>query len=127
MTTSSNRDTKLYDQDFVAWVDEQALLIKQERWHELDLVNLVEEIEDIGKSPRLALTSNLRVLLQHLLKYKYQAEKLSGSWRATIREHRKRCQRILKDSPSLKPYLAAIFDETYQDARELAADETELE
>jgi hypothetical protein len=68
----------------------------------------------------------LEVVLMHLLKYKYQAEKRSGSWRATIREHRKRIRQALQESPSLKPYFDEVFGQCYEDARLLAADETEL-
>ncbi|MCF2147699.1 DUF29 domain-containing protein [Desmonostoc muscorum LEGE 12446] len=61
-----------------------------------------------------------------ILKYKYQSEKRSGSWRATIREHRKRLKEALEESPSLKPYFDEVLRQCYDDARLLAADETEL-
>jgi len=53
---------------------------------QLDLKNLIEEIETMGRSEKKALRSNLEVVVMHLLKCKYQIEKRSGSWRATIRE-----------------------------------------
>ena len=60
------------------------------------------------------------------LSYRYQQSKRSNSWRSGIREHRKRVKRAFRNSPSLKPYFTEIFAECYQDARELAADETGL-
>ena len=62
----------------------------------------------------------------HLLKYKYQPEKRTNSWVYTIREHRKRIGDTFKTSPSLYRFFEEIFNECYQDARELAADETGL-
>ncbi|WP_373529601.1 DUF29 domain-containing protein [Nostoc sp.] len=117
----------LYQQDFYLWVQTTAELLKQGRLTELDLENLIDEIETMGRSEKKALRSDLEVVLRHLLKYKYQSEKRSGSWRATIREHRKRLRQALEESPSLKPYLYEVFGLCYGDARLLAADETELD
>ena len=47
-----------YTQDFTAWADEQALLLEQQRWEELDLVNLIEEVKDLGNRHRDALESH---------------------------------------------------------------------
>lgn len=122
--TTSGSD--LYEQDFYLWIQTTAELLKQGRLTELDLENLIDEIETMGRSEKKALRSNLEVVLMHLLKYKYQAEKRSGSWRATIREHRKRIRQALEESPSLKPYFDEVFGLCYDDARLLVADETEL-
>jgi hypothetical protein len=117
----------LYEQDFYLWIQTTAELLKQKNFTQLDLDNLIEEIETMGRSEKKALRSNLEVVLMHLLKYKYQAEKRSGSWRATIREHRKRIRQALEESPSLKPYFDEVFGQCYEDARLLDADETELD
>ncbi|MCC5642366.1 DUF29 domain-containing protein [Nostoc sp. CHAB 5824] len=122
--TTSGSD--LYEQDFYLWIQTTAELLKQGRLTELDLKNLIDEIETMGRSEKKALRSNLEVVLMHLLKYKYQADKRSGSWRATIREHRKRIRQALEESLSLKPYFDEVFGLCYDDARLLAADETEL-
>ena len=63
------RSTNLYERDYVAWADEQALLLEQKRWDELDLANLVEEVRDLGGRHRDALESQLTRLLMHLLKW----------------------------------------------------------
>ena len=62
----------------------------------------------------------------HLLKYKYQPQKQSGSWLATINEQRRQIKAVLKDSPSLKPYIQKELGDCYEDARKDAAKETEL-
>jgi len=116
----------LYEQDFYLWIQTTAELLKQKNFTQLDVENLIEEIETMGRSEKKALRSNLEVLLMHLLKYKYQPEKRSGSWQATIREHRKRLREALEESPSLKPYFDEVLGQCYDHAKLLAADETEL-
>jgi Domain of unknown function DUF29 len=116
----------LYDRDFYLWIQTTAELLKQHRFTELDLENLIDEIETMGRSEKRAVKSNLEVVLIHLLKYKYQPENRSNSWRYTIREHRKRLREALEESPSLKPFLSEVFETCYQEARALAADETGL-
>ncbi len=118
--------TALYDKDYYLWLEKTVRLLKEGRLTELDINNLIEEIEDMGRSEKNALESNLIVLLMHLLKWKYQPEKQSGSWRGSIREHRRRILKAFKNSPSLKRYFEEIFEESYQEARKQAADETEL-
>jgi hypothetical protein len=118
--------SELYETDFVTWAEQQATLLKQGHFDQLDLANLIDEVLDLSKRERQALYSNLKIILLHLLKWSNQPTVRSNSWRASIREHRQRVDRQLKESPSLKPYLQEIFADCYQDARLLAADETEL-
>jgi hypothetical protein len=61
-----------------------------------------------------------------LLKWQYQRDFRSGSWKGSIAEHRRRIREALKDSASLKPYLQEVFTQCYLDAVELASAETEL-
>ena len=123
----SEKNTQLYDRDFFKWIETTANLLRSQRFGEIDLENLIEEIESMGRSEKNALESNLEVLLMHLLKYKYQPQKISNSWKYTIREHRLRIIKSLKSSPSLKIYFLEIFAACYKNARDLAADESGLE
>ncbi len=117
---------KLYDKDFVAWADQQALLLEHGRWNELDLVNLIEEVRDLGNRHRDALESQLTRLLMHLLKLQYQPEKRSGSWSVTITEARKQIARLIRKHPVLAVHIEKVFLECYLYAREDAADQTGL-
>jgi hypothetical protein len=129
MTTqlsSANGTANLYDRDYYLWLSHTANLISEGKFSEIDAANLIEEIEDMGRSEKRAIESNLVVLLLHLLKYKYQLEKRSNSWKSSVREHRRRLRKAFSDSPSLKRHFEEVVDECYQDAREQAADETEL-
>jgi hypothetical protein len=118
--------SNLYDQDYCLWIETMAELLKNKQFSELDLENLIEEIEDMGRSQRDSLESNLIVVLLHLLKWKYQPQMRSGSWQRSIIEHRRRINKAFKDSPSLKRYFLEIYDEAYQSGRKQAAAETGL-
>lgn len=120
-------NSTLFDQDYYLWLKETAQILQQGRWSDLDIANLVEEIEDMGRSEKRAVERNLEVVLLHLLKHKYQPEKRSNSWLATLFEHRHRLNKYLKESPSLKPYFQSAFGDCYNTARKLAAIETGLE
>ncbi len=123
---SESIDSNLYEKDYYLWLKNTANLLREKNLAGLDIPHLIEEIEDMGKRERRSLYSNLKILLMHLLKYRYQPEKRSNSWRYTIEEHRQRIAEALLDSPSLKGYLLEIFDKCYQDAKKLAAKETGL-
>ncbi|WP_013325190.1 DUF29 domain-containing protein [Gloeothece verrucosa] len=127
MKVSLNLSLKtLYEQDFLLWLTATTQLLREKNLEQVDYENLIEELESMGRSEKNACKSNLRILLMHLLKYQYQAEKRTNSWLYTIIEHRKRLRDALQTSPSLKPFLQEVFSQSYQDARELAASETGL-
>ena len=95
----------LYETDFYAWTQEQANLLLHHEWSQLDLSNLIEEIESLGKQQRAELRNRLSVLIGHLLKWEYQPERRSRSWLNTIRIQRIDTLELLEENPSLKPYL----------------------
>lgn len=122
--TSESSD--LYETDFYQWTIEQAKFLREEKWNCLDVPNLLEEIESLGKQQRNELTNRLGVLLGHLLKWEFQASHRSKSWLSTIREQRRQVLRLLKQSPSLKPYLQEAIVDAYESALDLAVGETSL-
>jgi Domain of unknown function DUF29 len=115
-----------YHQDFYGWTQEQAKLLREHRIEELDLENLLEEIESMGKSEKRELESRLELLLMHLLKWYYQPNFQGKSWELTIREQRAKSVRHLMENPSLKGKLNEVFEYAYEDARMWAARETGL-
>ena len=124
--SSTTNTTDLYDRDYYLWLSHTAQLIKEGKFSEVDAANLIEEIEDMGRSEKRAVKSNLVIVLLHLLKYKYQPAKRTNSWKSSIREHRRRLRDDFKVSPSLKRHFEEVFDECYQDGRAQAADEMGL-
>ena len=115
-----------YEQDFHAWTQQQAALIRAGLFSEIDVDHIAEELEDLGGSQRREIGNRLSVLLMHLLKWRYQPGRRSPSWRKTMIEQRFRIAREIETSPSLRRYPAEIFDRVYREARKLAIAETEL-
>jgi hypothetical protein len=116
-----------YEKDFYAWLMTNIQLIRQGRFAEMDSENIAEELEAMGRSEKIALLSCLSVLLAHLLKWQFQPEKRSHSWKYTIAEQRRRILRLLEDSPSLQAQLFDKLADAYDDALLTAAKETHLD
>jgi Domain of unknown function DUF29 len=126
ITPNANPGINLYETDFYAWIQQQAALLRNKQWEQIDLLNLVEEIESLGKQQRQELRNRLSVLLGHLLKWHYQPQHRSRSWLATIRIQRLDIAELLEDNPSLKTYLEEALGKAYLKGIELAVGETDL-
>jgi hypothetical protein len=113
-----------YDEDLVLWTERQAALIRARQFDLVDWDNIAEEIESLGISDRRELGRRLEVLMMHLLKWQLQPMHRSRSWRSTIRVQRGRIERLLKQSPSLRREVAALSEEHYASARDMASAET---
>jgi hypothetical protein len=116
----------LYHQDFYAWINGQAALLREGRVQDIDPELLAEELEAMGRRERSELVSRLIILIAHLLKWQYQPEHRTASWRGSIVEQRVQVSRELRLSPSLKAFLAEAIAEAYPDARHIASRETGL-
>jgi uncharacterized protein DUF29 len=114
--------SELYEGDYYAWIQEQVRALREHRVEDLDWPNLMEEIEDLGKSERRALLSQVARLVEHLLKLAYAPIRVSRpnrrGWEVTIRGSRRRIRRLLNQSPSLLGKLDQIFTEGYEDGRD---------
>jgi hypothetical protein len=119
--------SNLYEIDFYAWTLEQSKHLKAGDFKHLDIPNLVEEIESLGKQQRQELRNRLGILIGHLLKWDYQPEKRSKSWRVTIREQRREILQLLTENPSLKPYLAEAIAPAHESGLDLVVKETLLD
>jgi hypothetical protein len=115
-----------YDGDYHAWVLEQIELLERGHFGYLDTENLIDELKGLAVTEQQEIESRLTVLLQHLLKWEFQPERRSNSWRATILEQRFRINRVLLRSPSLRRHPAMALDQEYRLARLRAADEAGL-
>lgn len=116
-----------YEQDFYGWTQEQVALLRAGRLADLDIENLIEEVETMGRSERRALEGSLTVLLVHLLKWQYQPVRRGRSWELTIKTQRINFMKILRDNPGLKPRLEQCMTDAYQIATIKAAQETGLD
>jgi hypothetical protein len=115
-----------HDNDFYAWTQEQAYLLRTGQFHQIDVANIAEEIEDMGRSEKRELESRLEILIMHLLKWQFQPNLSSRSWQLTIKEQRIRLEKLLKENPSLNSYLSDSLEKIYQLAIISAERETGL-
>ncbi len=113
-----------YDEDFERWSAEQGALLRAGRFAEVDLENVAEEIESLGRSDRKEIRNRQEVLLRHLLKWQLQPQKRKLGWRSTIIEQRRQIKVLIKESPSLKAYPASEITWCYDLARVKAASES---
>ena len=116
----------LYENDFYAWANEQAALLRAGKLDASDIEHIAEEIESMGKTEKRELINRLAVLLTHLLKWRYQPGRRGASWEATITVQRRDLTRHLRDNPSLKSKLGEAIEDAYGDAMLLAMGETNL-
>ena len=117
---------KLYEADYYRWTQDTSERLRRGEFSEIDVSSLIDEAEDLGKRERSALESRLAVLICHLLNWDCQPVKRCRSWQATIELQRSKVQRLLRQSPSLKPFAAESLHEIYAEAV-LRAKETGLE
>ncbi|MBK1617307.1 hypothetical protein CKO42_02330 [Lamprobacter modestohalophilus] len=125
MNNPTNRHAD-YDGDFYAWTLQTAQQLRSGQLDQVDLAQVAEEIEDMGKSDRRALESHLKILMLHLLKWQHQPSHRGVSWRLSIANARDEITAILRDSPSLRPRLDELAASRYPGARKQAILETGL-
>jgi hypothetical protein len=115
-----------YEQDLALWYQRQAELLRERRFDQLDLDNLIDELESAVKNLRRELASRLEVLLMHLLKCAFQHQRISGSWLGALDEQRSEIDKLLEENPSLGPGLMQVAEKVYPKAVRRAATETRL-
>jgi hypothetical protein len=106
----------LYETDYNQWVNETVQQLRERQFDGVDWDNLIEEIEDVGKSQKRALESFLTRLVEHLLKLSYwesEKERNGNHWKSEIVNFRYQVHKRLKESPSLRPELASIYAEIF--------------
>lgn len=103
----------LYDQDFHAWAMRQAALLRERKLADADTDNIAEEIETLARGEHRKLEKRLKILLTHLLKWRFQPALRGNVWRLTIKQQRQRTSRHLRDNPSLKANLDQAIDDAY--------------
>jgi hypothetical protein len=103
-----------YDIDYYAWANDQARLLRSGNLSNLDIENIAEELESLGKSEKRELKNRLVVLLTHLLKWQFQSIKRTKSWEVTIINQRIELADLLQENPSLKAQVEDLVKQAYQ-------------
>lgn len=114
-----------YETDETGWLEEMARLIAERRFEEIDFLNLQEYLTDMSIRDRREAWSRLVLLLAHWLKWEYQPDRRSTSWRLTINDQRRQLL-MIADSKTLRNHLRSALEEIYAYAVEDAATETGL-
>jgi predicted DNA-binding ribbon-helix-helix protein len=114
------RQTSVYEQDFIVWSQQQAELLRAGCWNALDIENLLEELDNMGKSEKQALQSLLRNIISHLLKFQLSsALQARPGWVEEISEFRAQAETKLQDTPSLRRYMNDLFMKAWPQARKI--------
>jgi Domain of unknown function DUF29 len=123
MTRGSNRQAQrpeparsLYDGDFALWVEQQVELLRSGHTTALDVPNLVEELEGLTKRDERALGAQLKRIMAHMLKQRYQPQRASRTWVDSIENGREEIADILEQSPSLRRTLPRLMTRSYSRA-----------
>ncbi|MBV8450769.1 MAG: DUF29 domain-containing protein [Deltaproteobacteria bacterium] len=114
---SAGDKRSLYERDYYTWALQQVRALKEHRLEELDWENLADEVESLAKTERRELRSRLEVLLEHLLKWQFQASHRGRSWRTTVAQQRSKIREHLDENPGLKPSVVDVLARAYQSAR----------
>jgi hypothetical protein len=120
----------LYETDYQLWLDQTVAQLQSHDFGNIELENLIEEIESLGRSDKHAMSSYLMRLCEHLLKVKYwqsERETCFRGWNVEITNFRIQIQEQLDSSPSLKPFLEGIFSKQYRNGRKLFLKASELD
>ena len=106
-----------YENDFYQWCYEQAELLRLRRFSAVDLPNLIEELQSMGREQRFKLEASYRLIIAHLLKWQYQPQQRLSLWEVTIVRERANVKRREAESPSLRAQAARLVEAAYPDAR----------
>ncbi len=122
----------LYHTDYYRWVKQQKEHLKNREFDRLDLDNLIEEVEDMGKSEPRTIKSHTTNLLLHLLKYDYQTRVINPvlpepyncrDWLGSMDRARSGVRDVLSENPSLNQRAPDLLTESYPEAKRLAIKE----
>ena len=127
-------NSALYEQDFYAWTQTTASLIRAGQWYEIDRDALAEEVESLGKSEQRELSNRLSPLLEHLLKlaiavsrFPHALSRAERGWRATVKIQRLQVVHVLRDNPSLRSTVPRVLADAYDVARVQSAAALDIE
>ena len=116
----------LYDQDFALWIEEQVAALRAGDVAALDVQNLIDELEGLTKRDQRALGSQLKRIMTHLLKQRYQPQRATRSGADSIRDGREQIEDFLDQSPSLRRLLPDLMTRNYPRAVAQAASQTRV-
>ena len=111
----STKLSNLYDCDFLLWTEETIAHLHTGDFKKLDINNLIEEIDSLGKVQKNAFKGQIRALIEHIIKRCYVDMPLEyNEWERTIRNIRPEIEDLIETSLSLQNDYSKILDTVYQ-------------
>ena len=107
----------LYEQDVAAWAEQQARALRRRAANEIDWDNVAEEIEGVAASQKREVRSRLRVICEHLLKWRHASRRRPQGWRNTLDEQRHQLEELFEDSPSLRGFAERALPAAFANGR----------
>lgn len=121
MASTANSPSDLYERDYCAWLQAQVRAMRERRIEDVDWENVAEEIDGLSRSEKRGIKSHMAVLVKDLLKVQYTRgifrEFNARGWRVSVRSARRHVNKLLGESPSLRPQLAQMLIDAYEDGR----------
>jgi hypothetical protein len=118
---------KIYDIDDYLWIQETVKLLREKRFTELDLDNLIEELDDLVREKKNKVKSLLRQITINLLLLEYWQEQKSlnqNHWQAEITEFRFQLNGVI--TTNLYKHLVNNLQQIYQKSNKYAQRKTLL-
>ncbi|WP_017296392.1 DUF29 domain-containing protein [Geminocystis herdmanii] len=118
----------LYEIDDHLWLEKTIDLLKEKKFKELDLENLIEELESLARRDKLAIKSLLEQIIRHLLLLQYWEEERERNyrhWRSEVTSFRGQINQRM--TTNFYNYLSDNIQETYKYARKYVKDKSGLD
>jgi hypothetical protein len=118
---------QLYEIDDYQWLEKTVDLLRNRKFDSLDLENLIEELEELGREKKNAVASFLEQIIRHYLMYQYwtdEYERNANHWEAEIYNFKVQLNRIL--TKNLKVYLQENLEKIHQSSRKYVIKKTRL-
>lgn len=117
-------ERSLYQTDYYAWTKQQAAALRamaaRRESSTLDLENLAEEVESLGRSDLNTVRSQVRRIIEHLLKLEFSPSTLPrADWRYSVAQARDEVEDHI--TASMYPDVAADLAKLFGRARRAAA------
>jgi hypothetical protein len=121
MASIKNSSSDLYERDYYAWLQEQVRALRERRIEDVDWENVAEEIEGLSRSEKRGVRSQMARTIEHFLKLRYAhgmiRECNARGWQNSAKSARFELNKLLQESPSLRPRLPEILADAYHAGR----------
>ncbi|MGK7903382.1 MAG: DUF29 domain-containing protein [Hormoscilla sp.] len=105
----------LYELDDSQWLEETIKLLANQNFKQLDLENLIEELEELGREKKNAVASLLEQAIRHLLLLEYWTDELEDNrvhWQGELYNFRIQLKRRM--TANLRIFLESELDYIYK-------------